>query len=359
MPFRKYLIPTMIASLGGITSAQAQSSLQIYGVVDMAVGSLHDSHVDGPSGAKRVTKVDGNQMVTSYIGFKGSEDLGGGLKAGFTIESFLRPDTGESGRFGPAGKDPFWSRAANVWLQGRLGKVTAGRQGSLLFGNTLSYNPLGAGFGLSPIIRLTFGSPWGNDKSDSGWSNAVTYSTPNLSGFTASVQAQAGEDATKGERSSYAVSAGYSAGPFSVGGAWQNVRSAEAPKLNLVKGQAQSFGMLGLSYDAGFAKFFGQYGAFANKGYTLAQNLDTTLFQIGASVPVTKSGKLLASFAQSKEEAANGGAALDVKHRIVTVAYDHWLSKRTDVYGAVMVDDEKLPGYKKGYSYVAGVRHAF
>lgn len=48
--------------------------------------------------ASNVTKVDGNVMVTSYLGFKGVEDIGGGLKAGYTLETFLRPDTGAAGR---------------------------------------------------------------------------------------------------------------------------------------------------------------------------------------------------------------------------------------------------------------------
>lgn len=357
MPHPKVLLPVMFAALGACASVQAQSSLQLYGVVDITTGSFQSSGTEGSAANARVTKVDGNQMVTSFIGFKGTEDLGGGLKTGFVIESFLRPDTGESGRFGTA--DPFWSRAANVWAQNSLGKLTVGRQGTLLFVNTLSFNPLSAAFGLSPAIRLTFGSPWGNDKSDSGWSNALTYQTPNLSGFTGALQVQFGEDASKGERTSYALSAGYASGPFAIGGAWQTLRSAEAPKSNLIAGQAQNFGMLGVSYDAGFAKFFGQYGTFANKGFAGAANIDTRLYQVGAAVPVTKSGKLLASYGQSKEESATGGAALDAKHAIFTLAYDHWLSKRTDVYAAYMLDDEQRTGFKKGHTYVVGVRHAF
>lgn len=357
MSHSKVFVPLAFATMGACASVHAQSSLQLYGVVDIAAGSFQSSGTEGSAANARLTKVDGNQMVTSFIGFKGVEDLGSGLKAGFVIESFLRPDTGESGRFGSV--DPFWSRAANVWVQSSLGKITVGRQGTLLFVNTLSFNPLSSAFGLSPAIRLTFGSPWGNDKSDSGWSNALTYQTPNLSGFSGALQVQFGEDASKNERTSYAVSAGYVSGPFAIGGAWQTLRSAEAPKPSLTAGQTQNFGMLGVSYDAGFAKFFGQYGAFANKGFAGAASIDTRLYQVGAAVPVTKSGKLLASYGQSKEESATGGSTLDAKHAIFTLAYDHWLSKRTDVYAAYMLDDEKRSGFKKGHTYTVGVRHAF
>ena len=48
-----------------------------------------------------------------------------------------------------------------------------------------------------------------------------------------------------------------------------------------------------------------------------------------------------------------------MKHSILTVAYDHYLSKRTDVYAAFMLDDEDQTNFKKGYTYTVGVRHAF
>jgi len=206
---------------------------------------------------------------------------------------------------------------------------------------------------------LTFGR-WGNDKGDSGWSNAVSYATPNMGGLTLSTAAQAGESSSGNEGSSYSLAANYVSGPLAVGGVWQTVRSAEAPKDDLLKGQRQTFGLANVSYDAGFAKFFAEYGKIGNHGYTLnGSKINTTLYQLGASVPVTATGKVLASFGQSKEKAVEGGTTPKTLHNILTLAYDHFLSKRTDTYVAVMMDNEKLSGYKKGYSYVAGMRHAF
>lgn len=353
---RKYMSPAvLVSSLMGLSCAHAQSSVNLYGVVDIAVGSFQYSGLPSSADNKHTTKVDSNPMVTSYVGFKGTEDLGDGLKAGFMLETFLRPDTGEAGRSGP---DAFWGRAANVWLQNGLGKLTLGRQGNLLFGQVVSFNPFGGAFGLSPAVRLTFGK-WGNDKGDSGWSNAVTYNTPNLSGFTGTVQAQAGETTDSSERGSYGLGLGYASGPFAISGAWQTVGAAEAPKTAFTAGQRQNFGLLSASYDAGFAKFFGQYGQFGNNGFGTTSRIDTDLYQLGASVPVTASGKVLASFGQSKEKPTEGGTTPVTLHNILTLAYDHWLSKRTDVYVAFMMDNEKQTNFKKGYSYVAGVRHAF
>lgn len=352
---RKYMSPAVLVSLLGVASAHAQSSVNLYGVLDIAVGSFQYSGTPGSTDNKHITKVDSNPMVTSYVGFKGTEDLGDGLKAGFMIETFLRPDTGEAGR---SGTDPFWGRAANVWLQNGLGKLTVGRQSNLLFGQVASFNPFGGAFGLSPAVRLTFGK-WGNDKGDSGWSNAVTYNTPNIAGFTGTVQTQAGEATDHSEGSSYGLGAGYASGPFAIAGSWQTVRSAEAPKPAFAAGQRQTFGLLGASYDAGFAKFFAQYGKFGNNGFSTTSRINTNLYQLGASVPVTASGKVLASFGESKEKPTEGGTTPVTRHGILTLAYDHWLSKRTDVYLAFMMDNEKLRNYKKGYSYVAGMRHAF
>src|SRR5690606_16331561 len=138
----------------------------------------------------------------------------------------------------------------------------------------------GSAFGLSPAIRLTFGK-FGNDKSDSGWSNAISYQTPTVSGFTGTAQVQFGEDASKGERTSYALGGTYNVGALSVGAAWQTVGSAETPKSNFASGELQNFGMLGASYDAGFAKLFGQYGEFTNKGFSGGSDIDTKLYQFG------------------------------------------------------------------------------
>jgi predicted porin len=362
MSLSKCLLPVLAISAGVCTTAHAQSSYNLYGVVDLSIASMQLSGTQGSADNKHLTKVDGNNMITSYIGLKGVEDLGDGLKAGFVMEAFLRPDTGASGRndaSGTAKADPFWSRASNVYLQGGFGKLVLGRQIDPVYAQMVAYNPFGGAFGLSPAIRLSFNNKWGNDKGDSGWSNAVSYATPNMGGLTLSTAAQAAEVTDGSEGSSYSLAANYVSGPLAVGGVWQTVRSVEAPKLDLAKGQRQTFGLANLSYDAGFAKFFAEYGKMGNHGFTGGTRINTMMYQLGASVPVTATGKVLASFGQSKEKPVEGGTTPKTLHNILTLAYDHFLSKRTDTYVAVMMDNEKLNGYKKGYSYVAGLRHAF
>ncbi len=360
-----------VAALSVVCAGQAmaQSSVNLYGVVDLSFGSFQYSAnktsitAPAPTDRKHITKVDGNQMVTSYIGFRGVEDLGDGLKAGFVLESFLRPDTGASSRneaSATANADTFWSRAANVYLSSAsLGKLTIGRQGNLLFSQVVAFNPFGGGFGLSPAVRLTFGK-WGNDRGDSGWSNAVTYVTPSMSGLTATVQLAPGEKADGSEALSHGLGFNYSSGPFAVAAATQRLRGAESPKLDLAAGQQQQFSLVSASYDAGVAKVFVEAGRIANKGYAAnAVKISTNLYQIGASVPLSKEGKLLVSWGSSTEKPNGGGTTVKTRHDIGTIAYDHWLSKRTDVYVAYMFDNEKLANFQKGQSYLVGVRHAF
>ncbi|HEV7915599.1 MAG TPA: porin, partial [Albitalea sp.] len=78
--------------------AQAQR-VQVYGLLDMAAGSFHNA------GAAKTWRADSGGMSTSYLGVGGSEDLGGGLRARYAIEHFLRLDNGLAGR---VDGDPFW-----------------------------------------------------------------------------------------------------------------------------------------------------------------------------------------------------------------------------------------------------------
>ena len=122
----KKSLVAVAALLAAAGAAQAQSSVKLYGLVDMGVASLELAHDKGAS--TRTTAVESGMMTTSFIGFAGVEDLGGGLKAEFTLESFIGADTGANVK-NMAGQ--FWSRASNVALSGGFGKVA---HGSLEYG---------------------------------------------------------------------------------------------------------------------------------------------------------------------------------------------------------------------------------
>jgi len=105
------LAATTLCTLG----AHAQSTVQLSGLADLYVGSMR---MAGDASSR--TTVGNSGMTTSWVGIKGSEDLGGGLKVNVAMTSFLRLTDGSQGRF-PG--DTFFSRDANIGFSGNFGSV--------------------------------------------------------------------------------------------------------------------------------------------------------------------------------------------------------------------------------------------
>jgi len=319
------------ASLAASGGALAQSSVTISGLID---GSVGQSKLPGASDT--ISNADSGKMTTSWFGFRGTEDLGGGLSAIFAIESFLRADEGAAGRFNG---DAFWARNAWVGLNSAsLGRVTLGRNTTSLFVSTLLFNAFGDSFGYSPSIRHYFTS--GAVTGDTGWSDSVQYSTPSWGGFSGTLTAAAGEGSSNGHN--LAATAMYFGGPFAASLSWQDVEK-DAGAVALPDTETWQ---LGASWDFGMLKLFGQYGTVDNK--TSGNSYD--IAGLGATVPVGAAGKVLLQ-----------GGVLDpetgARRTTVSVGYDHFLSKRTDWYAVAMSD--KIDGLSSGHSWSVGIRHRF
>jgi predicted porin len=305
--------------------ASAQSSVTLYGLLDLSVGSFQ------APGGKADNAVSSGNMSTSYIGFKGTEDLGGGLSAGFTLESFLRADTGEAARFNG---DVFWARAANVSLSSTsLGSVAVGRVTPALFVQTLIFNAFGDSFGFSPSIRHYYTS--GTVSGDSGWSDSVKYASPNIGGLSFTLQAAAGEG-NGGHNTG--VGALYFAGPLALGAVWQEARKGSAVA------DTTTWQIAG-SYDFSAVKLFCQLGQVDDD--TSGKKFD--IAGLGLAAPIG-AGKLLLQYGQI---APDTGA----DRTTVSLGYDHSLSKRTDVYAVYMSD--KIEGLATGNTFAVGIKHKF
>lgn len=310
-------------------TALAQSTVTLAGLLDLSAGQSK------PAGnPNKVWNVDNGQMTTSWFGVSGTEDLGGGLSALFTVQSFMRADTGASGRFGA---DTFWARNAFVGLaSSSFGRVTIGRNTTPFFVTTLSFNPFGDSFGYSPSIRHYFTS--GTLTGDSGWSDSVLYTTPKLGGATAQLFIAAAEAGSNGRN--HGVNLRWGAGALDTAFSWQDVKKDGAAAVADTKSwQAAA------TYDFGVAKLFGQFGNVANK--TTGNEYDIT--GIGASVPVGN-GKVLAQWGQIKPETG-------AKRKTFSAGYDYFLSKRTDLYAVAMSD--KIDGLSSGSAFSIGVRHRY
>lgn len=328
-PLRSLAIAALAAA--GATASHAQSSeVAVFGLMDLSVGRS-----EAP-GAKASSNINSGNMTTSFIGVKGSEDLGGGMNAVFSIESFLRGDTGAAGRFDG---DTFWARNAYVGIaHAKLGTVTLGRNTTALFVNTLLFNSFGDSFGFSPAIRQTFTSGGAVQVSgDTGWSDSVKYASPGFGGLSFTAHGAMGE--ANGGRN-VGVSALYFAGPVAAGFAWQDVKKGTGP----FNPDTRAW-QLGASYNLAPVKLYAQYGSNDNR---TADNT-TTVIGLGADWTIGL-GKVLLQWNKLSPDVGNSQKAL-------SLGYDHLLSKRTDVYAVYMNEKQRTVG--SANSYAVGVRHRF
>ena len=370
--FAKKNLVAVAALLAVAGAAQAQSSVKLYGMIDAGLASLEDAHAKGDKA--RTTQVTSGAMQTSYFGLAGVEDLGGGLKAEFALESFLNADTG---RTAPNYAGGFWGRGSWVGLTGGFGRVALGQYDNPLFTSGYTYNPFGSSMVVSPTMRHFYSSA-ASLGFDTGWVNSVTYESPVLSGFQAVAQYAAKESTASSSKNSYALAGSYNAGPLSV--ALTYVKAGNTSVANGTSTFTQTAYMadqkvwnLGASYDFGVLKAFAQYTDVKTTG---GLDIDTSvspntaviasglkeknkIWQLGVSVPVTDKAAVMASFGQNKYKQAPG--ADSSKDEVFSVGYDYNLSKRTDVYAA-FINNRKSANTgleASGQSYAVGLRHNF
>jgi len=348
--------------------AMAQTNVQVTGLVDAFAGSVRNS--GDPSGT---SVVNSGGMTTSWFGFKGSEDLGGGLRAEFALTGFFQADNGASGRF--AG-DNLFSRDANVGLAGSFGKVQLGRGLAPSFLPTILFNPFGDSFTFSPLVLHVYvpTGAFGNrtwpaaNASDSGWSNEVVYTTPDFGGLTANIHYQFGEVAGDTGRNNIGANLLYFHGPLALTAFYHDAQisnpNAGAPILdptgpdfgapvNYASVDRQKAWMLGGSYDLKVVKLFATYQHSKDDTPGAADMTDKT-WSLGLSAPVGQ-GAVLFDYAQTKRDGSLVGA--DLKRDTGSIGYDYNLSKRTDLYAIYMSD--KVTSFDRTNSFGLGIRHRF
>jgi predicted porin len=324
--------------------AQAQSSVQLMGTIDVFAGALK---LAGDPDRRAV--VDSGGMTTSWFGFKGVEDLGGGVKASFALTSFLRADSGTYGRFTG---DQFYSRDSNVSLsKAELGSFTLGRGLAPNFLPTILFNPFGDSFTFSPLVLhnnvgLFNGTNWtATTPSDTGWSNEMIYSTPDFGGLTANVHYQFGEQANNSNPHNVGLNLLYFHGPFAATAFFERDQLTNPVPTVFPGGERRKDWMLGASYDFTMVKIYGTAG----RSNAEVADTNTKTWSLGASAPVG-GGSVLAGIARSETNT-------NATRRTYTVGYDYFLSKSTDLYAMLMRD--AVSGFESGTSFGAGIRKRF
>ncbi len=303
---KKSLIALAVLAASG--AAMAQSSVTMFGIVDVGVG-----HVSATNSVTGVTQ-SGNS--SSRLGFRGVEDLGGGLKAGFWLEGAISPDTGTGAGANNAGPGFAFSRRSTVSLAGNFGEVRLGRELAAGYSKPTSYDPFGQ-VGLASL---------------QGWttvrvSNGVSYTTPgNLGGFSAMAHYGFGEQAGNNSSGRYiGLSGAYDNGPISV------TLAADRVNAGVVNNGYTSVTLpndlktwsLGASYDLGMVKPAFLYHS-EKGGATSNAKFDTWMLALTAPVGP---GKLIGSYARYDDKNSSNDSDA------YAIGYVYDLSKRTAVYG--------------------------
>src|SRR5476649_2813922 len=261
-----------LAVLTAVTgAASAQSSVTLYGKVDLGLV------MDSGSAAGKSIRISSGVTGGSRIGFKGVEDLGGGMKAAFQLETGYCADSAAGAPNFCTGGNNFMGRQAHGDLTGAFGAISAGRQYSLGFNNLSTIDPFGTGFA-GQVNNIV-------DPSGIRLNNSATYSTPSIGGITASAEVSFGEQ-TGNWQANRETGAGitYASGPAYVGFTYYDVDSASG------NGSARKNYLLGGTYDFGVVKIH----ALVQKS-TGPTSLDVLDIMGGATVPLA-GGSLMASY---------------------------------------------------------------
>ncbi|MET3138648.1 putative porin [Undibacterium sp. GrIS 1.2] len=343
---KSLLALAVLAAVAG--SAQAQSNVTIYGVLDMAL--QNESNGATSKGQGSITSVDSGVQSGSRLGFKGSEDLGGGLKAIFKLEMGVNADTGSSAQGGLA-----FGRAAWVGLAGDFGTVKLGRQNKPMFDAVDSIDPFSTGIIGGTAGQSTSATGLGNlfFATNPRSNNTINYSTNNISGFAGSVAYTFGEQAGDSSKlRGIGLSGGYAAGPLSAVIAYHSDNDANAVAIKHT--------FVGATYDFSIVKAALSYGK-----VTSDNNLvDYKLWSLGGTVPVSDVAAIVGSYTR----VTNNLVSSDQTGGQLGLGYTYSLSKRTNVYTSISRISNDKNSNIGGLAYAngaterlvnVGVRHLF
>jgi len=352
--------------------ASAQSSVTVFGIVDMAAANVKN----GPAGSIKSLSNDG--FGSSQLGFRGIEDIGGGLKASFWLEGTLSGDTG-----GLGSPTSTWNRRSTVSLSGDFGEVRLGRDYTPTFWSHTRFDPFGtngvgsannligqatatAGSNTTSPMRVLQGGvvgPAGDPRTLTfvRADNSIGYFLPNLGGLYGQVMVAAGENRPGAKYTGARL--GYAAGPFDTAVAFG--------KTDLVKDNLTHVNAA-VSYDLGFAKFTGLWSKFKiGSSEPVVGGRDQTNWYVSARVPLG-SGAFKASYGKASGHITSATSTTGAKQLAIGYQYD--LSKRTALYttygsvkndaGAQFVARGQGPalGTNTGFTstgYEFGIRHLF
>ena len=304
---KKTLVLSALAA-ACVAPAFAQSSVTAYGRLNVTLESRKTGDVTDK----------GVFNNASRIGFKGTEDLGGGLKAGFQIETGFNPATG-------AAAGTFWGRQSEINLSGSFGMIRLGNFTSEAYFATADYVSMhnhDTGVSEDKLYGANVGS-----------SNKVAYRTPAFSGLVAELAVREANAAGAGGERGYDLAVNYDAGALHLG--------LGADKL----GDAKQFALRGL-YELGAVTVGGYFQHDTDAAGDSRNNFRLAgMYAMGATELHLNVGKA------GERASANDGATQ------LTLGVNQNLSKRTKVYGFWTKTNNDAAADVS--SFAVGVRHNF
>ena len=318
-----------LAVLGAFAGvASAQSSVTLFGTVDLSA-----KYVKNDGSARRVS-LSQDGINSSQLGFRGTEDLGGGLKAGFLLLGAVSADTGSAGS-----GTKFFNRSSYVRLWGNFGEVRLGRDYTPTFWNQTifdAFGTVGLGSSLNVVHPALFSSTL--VRAD----NSIGYLLPSgIGGVYGQAMVAASEGASGNAGRYIGGRVGFAAGPFDIAGSYGQQRVDAAPGA-----PSQKTYNIGGSYDLGVVKLLGYYDRDTLSFTGFNQKEDR--FSLSGVVPLGQ-GEIHAGYDRSKLKNSIAPATSNTISQF-KVGYVYNLSKRTAVYS----NYSRLTNGKLSQNSVAG-----
>ena len=345
---RKNLLAASLMGLFAAGAAHAQSSVTLYGAIDAGI-----AYVNNVAGSH--TWLQSTSAFTpTLFGLRGAEDLGGGLKAIFNLESGFNLNNGTL-----ANNGALFGRKAYVGLQSdQYGALTLGRQ----FDSVVDYlGPVSAA-GQNYDVLLA-GHPYNNDNIAGMFSlsNTIKYTSPTYSGFQFGGLYGFSNSPEFANNRSWSVGGSYVNGPLNVGVAYLQINNnpnvafntagtLNAATANIVSQTQRTYG-IGGTYAFGPAKvgfvftrsqYFDLEGIAAGgimPSITTGQGLNINNYEINGTYSLTPAFALLGSYTFSDGKSGGGGASGSSQYpkwHTVLLGGDYSFSRRTDVYVAAV-----------------------
>ncbi|SAL34333.1 porin [Caballeronia arvi] len=336
---KKHIVAAAVLGMFGI-AAHAQSSVTLYGIID--AGITYANKVATANGHDSLVKYGDGVAQGSRWGLRGAEDLGGGLKAIFVLESGFNSGDGTLGQGGA-----LFGRQAYVGLsKNEFGSLTFGRQYSFstdyLGGNYTMGSQTPAGnyaYHINDVDQLTSSRINNAVKFSSASFYGVTfgamYGFSNTTNFAGSPTTTAGGTTTQGSSSAYSFGVNYAQGPFGIGAAYTKIRfpNGATPAFSVSIANVNTLGLHDLeTFGVGARYTIAAAVIWANWTHTkfepiTAGSSKLNNYEIGGRYAFTPALSAGLGYTFSKLDDNFEG-----KWHQVNAVVDYALSKRTDVY---------------------------